>query len=181
MSEPRFSESDVELVSERMRSWSEALAGLAEPELCREFLVALDTGDADRFRELMSRWRLPMMASCIEIAETATRIVHTGDYEAQEVCDFARTLRPPVPSQTNGRGYRMPDGTILWLSEAQWWEWYDRAVADETWRDDNHAALVAVGIMSCHFELEPSILRVDITKRYIVCTPGWDPHAKRQG
>jgi hypothetical protein len=180
MSEPRFSEADVELVSERMRLWSEALAGLAEPQLCREFLEALDTGDGDRFRELMSRWRLPMVAGCLEIAETATRIVHTGDYEATEVCAFAQVLRPLVPSPTDGRGYRMPDGTVLWLTEAQWWQWYDQAVADQRWRDANHAALVAVGIMSCHLELRPTILRVDVTKRYTICTPGWDPRAGRR-
>lgn len=172
-------EEDVELVSERMRLWSEALAGLAEPEVCRAFLGALDRGDAKEFRGILERWRLPMVASCLEIAETATRIVHTGDYEAQEVCAFAQLLRPIRPSQTDGRGFAMPDGTILWLTEAQWWEWYDRAVADEAWRDANHATLVAVGIMRCHFELVPTILRVDITKRFTVCTPGWDPHARR--
>jgi hypothetical protein len=66
--------------------------------------------------------------------ETVTRIVHTGDYEPTRVCTFVDRLRPKHPSTVSGRGYRLADGTVLWLTDAEWWALLDRAVADEKWR-----------------------------------------------
>jgi hypothetical protein len=114
---------------------------------------------------------------CIELVDTITRFVHTGDYQPVESCSFVNILRPPHPSTTSGRGYRLPDGTILWLTEAEWWETLDRAVQDEKWRKENQEYLEALGILFCTFELVPTIERFDIDKRYTICGPTWDPRA----
>jgi hypothetical protein len=171
-----FTDEDVEVVSERMRSWSEALRELSEPELCRSLLTALDRGDGEGFHGVIGHWGFLEGATCVEIAETITRFVHTGDYQFTEVCAFANVLRPLNPSQTTGRGYRLPDGRIIWLSEADWWQMVDQAVKDEAWRKANHDLLVAVGILICHIELTPTVQRFDVTKTYQICPPTWDPH-----
>jgi hypothetical protein len=116
--------------------------------------------------------------TCVDIAETVTRLVQTGDYQVKEVCSVVNVLRPPNPSTTNGRGYRIADGRILWLTEADWWELMDKAVGDEAWREANHDLLVAVGILTCHLELVPTINLVDVTKQYQFCPPTWDPYER---
>ncbi len=173
-----FTDEDVEVVSERLRSWSEALREIAEPELCRSLLTALDSGDGKAFHEIVGHWGFLETATCIEIAESFTRFVHTGDYEPTEVCAIVNVLRPLNPSPTTGRGYRLADGRILWLSEADWWQMMDRAVTDEAWREANHDLLVAVGILTCHIELAPTIKRFDITKQYQICPPTGDPYER---
>lgn len=173
-----FTDEDVDVASERMRSWSEALRELSEPDLCRALLGALDAGDAEGFHGIVGRWGFLGRASCVEIAETITRFVHTGDYEPTRVCAFVNVLRPVNPSQTTGRGYQLADGTILWLSEADWWQMMDRAVNDEAWRKANYDLLVAIGIMTCHFELTPTVKRFDVTKKYQLCPPTWDPRER---
>jgi hypothetical protein len=115
---------------------------------------------------------------CVDIAETVTKLVQTGDYQVKEVCTVVNMLRPSNPSTTNGRGYRIADGKILWLTEADWWELMDKAVGDEAWREANHDLLVAVGILTCHLELVPTISRVDISKQYHFCPPTWDPYER---
>ena len=170
-----FTEQDVEVVAGRLRSWSDVLADLADPDRCRELLTALDAGDAKAFHGIIDRWGFLGGSDCVEVAETFTRFVHTGDVERVRVCEFVNTLRPPHPSPTNGRGYTLLDGTVLWLSEADWWQLYDQAVGDEGWRKANYDLLVAVGIMRCHWERVISVQRFDITKTYTICPPRRDP------
>jgi hypothetical protein len=116
--------------------------------------------------------------ACVDITETFTKLVQTGDYQVKEVCSVVNILRPPNPSTTNGRGYRIPDGSILWLTEADWWDLMDKAVGDEAWQDANHDLLVALGILTCHLELVPTIKSVDISKQYQFCPPTWDPYER---
>jgi hypothetical protein len=116
--------------------------------------------------------------ACVDITETFTKLVQTGDYQVKEVCSVVNILRPPNPSTTNGRGYRIPDGSILWLTEADWWDLMDKAVGDEAWQEANHDLLVAVGILTCHLELVPTIKSVDISKQYQFCPPTWDPYER---
>jgi hypothetical protein len=116
--------------------------------------------------------------TCVDITETFTKLVQTGDYQVKEVCSIVNVLRPPSPSTTNGRGYRLADGRILWLTEADWWDLMDKAVGDEAWREANHDLLVAVGILTCHLELVPTIKSVDISKEYRFCPPTWDPYER---
>jgi hypothetical protein len=151
---------------------------LSDPEACRRLLGALDEGDGPTFRRLIDEWPLPGPVECIEIVDTITRFVHTGDYEPVRSCAFVNTIRPPSPSTTSGRGYRLPNGSILWLTEAEWWQMFDRAVQDETWRSENEELLVALGILHCTFELLPTIHRFDFEKRYTICSPSWDPRAR---
>jgi hypothetical protein len=177
---PMFTDADVDVVSGRLRTWSEALGRLSDPELTRALLTALDSGDGRAFRELLELGERFGPATCVEIVETVTRFVHTGDYEATRVCTFVDRLRPKNPNTTSGRGYRLADGTVLWLTEAEWWALLDRAVADEKWRQANLDLLVAVGIMTCHFELVPTISRFDVSKTYHVCPPTTDPRERRR-
>jgi hypothetical protein len=115
---------------------------------------------------------------CVDISETYSKLVQTGDYQVKQVCSIVNTLRPPNPSTTNGRGYQLADGRILWLTEADWWDLMDKAVGDEAWQNENHDLLVAVGILTCHLELLPTIKSVDITKEYQFCPPTWDPYER---
>jgi hypothetical protein len=174
-----FTDEDVEVVTARMRAWSAALGNLSDPAACRQLLGALDEGDGEFLKKLVDGWAFPGPVRCIEIVDTITRFVHTGDYEARESCSFVNTLRPLSPSTTSGRGYRLPNGSFLWLTEADWWQMFDRAVNDESWRKENHDLLVAIGILICTYEMIPTIERFDIDKRYTICTPDWDPRATR--
>ena len=174
-----ITDDDVEIVAARLGAWSNALAGLVDLDACRRFLTVLDEGNGKGLHEFVDRWQLPGSVGCIEIVETITRFVHTGDFEEVENCTFAMKFRPLRPSTTAGVGYQLPDGSVLWLTEAQWWQMMDQAVQDEAWRKANHDILIAVGIMSCTISLVPSISRFDIDKRYTICTPNWDPRARR--
>src|SRR5262245_11278756 len=101
--------------------------------------------------------------TCVEISEVVPKLVETGGFHVKEVCTVVNMLRPSSPSATIGRGYRLPDGRVLWLTEADWWDMVDKAVADEGWREDNRDLLVAVGIVTCHLELVRDVKSVDIT------------------
>ena len=175
-----FTDEDVDVVAGRLRAWSEVLGAWAEPGACRSLLDALDTADRKSFHALIDPWELFVGVPCIEIAETVTKVAQTGDKEPVEVCEILPWLRPPSPSDTVGRGYRLADGTVLWLSEADWWELMDRAVSDSSWRDANHQLLVALGILRCHFELLSKVVRFDDTKTYQICPPTGDPHERRR-
>jgi hypothetical protein len=108
-----FTDADVEVVSGRLRTWSEVLGQLSEAEQARSLLTALDSGDAKAFGELIGFGERFPSAPCVEIVETVTRVVHTGDYEPTRVCSFVDRLRPKHPSAVSGRGYRLADGTVL--------------------------------------------------------------------
>jgi hypothetical protein len=116
--------------------------------------------------------------TCVLISETFPKLAPTGDLQLKEVCTVINTLRPVSPSTTSGRGYWLDDGTVLWLSDAEWWELMDKAVADEAWQDANHDLLIAVGILECHLEAVSTITRIDITKQYQFCPPTWDPYER---
>jgi hypothetical protein len=173
-----FTDADVEVVAGRLRTWSDVLGRLSEPELSRSLLTALDTGDGKAFRELFGEPFGP--ATCIEIVETVTRFVHTGDFQLTRVCTIVDRLRPTNPSTVSGAGYRLADGTVLWLTEAEWWAMLDQAAADEKWRQANLDLLVALGILTCRFELVRTISRYDLSKTYHVCPPTTDPRERRR-
>ena len=117
------------------------MGGLSDPEACRQLLTVLDENDGDAFHKFIDGWQLPGEPSCIEIIDTITRFVHTGDYEQVETCTFADKPRPIGPSTSSGVGYHMPDGTVLWLTQAEWWSMFDQAVNNEAWRKANHDLL----------------------------------------
>ena len=115
---------------------------------------------------------------CVQIDETISKTAPTGEVVVTQVCSIVNVLRPPNPSTTSGRGYQLGDGSIVWLSEADWWDLMDRAAEDEEWREANHHLLIAVGILECHFELAPTIKSIEITERYRFCDPTWDPYER---
>jgi len=175
-----FTDEDVDVVAGRLRAWSEVLGSWGEPEQCRRLLEALDTADGKSFHALIDPWDLFEGVPCVDIAETVTKVAQTGDKEQVEVCEIIERIRPVRPSTTTGMGYRLADGTVLWLSEAEWWGLRDRAVSDEKWRDANHQLLVALGILTCHLQLLPTVIRFDLTKTYRICGPTGDPRERRR-
>jgi hypothetical protein len=116
--------------------------------------------------------------TCVQVDDTFQKFAPTGDLRLTEVCSVVNTLRPLDPSTTSGRGYWLDDGTVLWLSDAEWWELLDKAVADEAWQDANHDLLVAVGILTCRLEPVSTITSIEITKQYQFCPPTWDPYER---
>jgi hypothetical protein len=175
-----ITDTDVEIVAGRLGAWSGVLGDLANPDACRRLLTILDEADGKGFHELIDEWPLPGEFGCIDIVETITRFVQTGDYEDVEKCSIVTWLRPPNPSTTTGKGYRLDDGTVLWLTDAEWWQMMDRAISDQAWRDANHSLLVTLGILFCVVERIPVVQRFDLDKRYSICPPGGDPRARRR-
>lgn len=115
---------------------------------------------------------------CVQIDETVSKTAPTGEVGVTQVCSIVNVLRPLNPSTTSGRGYQLGDGSIVWLSEADWWELMDKAVEDQEWREANRDLLVAVGILECHFVIVPTIKSIEITERYRFCDPTWDPYER---
>jgi hypothetical protein len=115
---------------------------------------------------------------CVQIDQTISKTAPTGEGVVTRVCSIVNVLRPADPSTETGRGYQLDDGTILWLSEAEWWDLMDKAVEDPEWREANHDLLEAVGILECHFELVATIKAIEITERYVFCDPTWDPRER---
>ena len=136
--------------------------------------------DAKAFHALIDPWELFAGVPCIDVAETVTHVALTGDKQSVEVCEIRQWIRPPRPRADTGRGYRLADGSVLWLSEADWWAMMDRAVQDVAWRDANQALLVAVGMLECHLEVLPTVIRFDTTNTYRICPPTRDPHERRR-
>ena len=115
---------------------------------------------------------------CVQIDETISKHAPTGEFSLTQVCSIVNVLRPPNPSTTSGRGYQLGDGSIVWLSEADWWELMDQAVEHNEWREANRDLLIAVGILECHFRFVPTIKSIEITERYRICDPTWDPYER---
>jgi hypothetical protein len=115
---------------------------------------------------------------CVEIDDTTSRTAPTGEITVTQVCELVTVLRPPDPSQTNGRGYRLADGSTLWLSEADWWALMDQAAEDIEWREANRDLLVLVGILECRYVVIPVIKTIEMTERYRICEPTWDPRER---
>ena len=167
-----MTEDDVRVVSDRMGAWSSALGGLAEPDACRRFLEVLERGDGAELRRIVDGWGFGPV-ECVDIVETITRFIHTGDYEGRRNCALVHKLRPLRPSGSSGMAYLMPDGTWLWLSEAEWWRRYGRAENDAAWREANSAMLEAIGVLTCTWRLERSVERVDLERHTMICGPAW--------
>ena len=119
--------------------------------------------------------------SCVQIDETISKTAPTGMVSVSQVWSIVNILRPLNPSTTNGRGYQLGDGTILWLSEAEWWEPLDKAVDDEQWQQANHDLLVAVGILEYDFVFLPAIKSIELIEQFRFCDPTWDPYEHLDG
>ncbi len=115
---------------------------------------------------------------CVQIDETISKTAPTGEYSLTQVCSIVDVPRQINPSTTSGRGYQLGDGSIIWLSEADWWELRDRAASDNEWREANRDLLIAVGILECHFTFLPTIKSIELTERYRICDPTWDPYER---
>ena len=155
-----ITDTDVDLVAGRLKAWSAALAGLADPDACRQLLTILDEADGAALHKLMDGWRLPgepvaSKSSTPSPARAHGRLRGRGDVR---VCQQAAAADP---STTSGIGYQLPDGTMLWLTESEWWQMMDHAVNDEVWRNRTIRSLSPLGSCSARSSWSPrSTLRL---------------------
>lgn len=170
---------DIEVVASRFGTWGRVLGDLSDPVACGRLLAVLEEGDGEGLHDLVGEWGFPGPVQCLEIIDIVTKLAQTGDNTYEWVCSFVTRIRPASPSTSSGRGYRLRDGRILWLSDAQWWEMFDHAVDDPAWRDGNRELLIDVGILTgCTWERLVTVSRVNIEKHYIFCPPTWDPQSR---
>lgn len=100
-----------------------------------------------------------------------TAVINFGPGHWEEECGVIVTFPPLNPSKTSGKGYRQPDGQIIWVSEAEWWEYYDRASNDATWFAQNIPFLKTLGIVTCTQKWVQDSQLIEIDKSRTMCFP----------
>lgn len=156
---------------EGLQLWSDALASLATPERRDQVVGALVEGDRAELENLLGS-RIFQFGGCIDVVRTLTGIINFGPGHYVQHCQLVQAIRPFRPSQSIGRLYRFPDGTIDFVTEAAWWVYYDRAARDPDWRTENEALLVALGILiGCEPVWAPDEELVSISQTIPMCFP----------
>jgi hypothetical protein len=156
-------------VSKVLGAYGELFTDLADPRQTEALLGAFRSGEGARLMKLVGDRPPFTAATCIDIVRTLTAAINTGEWNGREVCEIPNVLRPPSPSTTNGKYYRMPDGRYVFVSEAEWFDLLDRAVAEPDWREANHELLQVVGILVCTWQLIPSVQIVTIEQSQTLC------------
>lgn len=157
--------------AERLELWSEALGLLAREDVASQLVSALEAGDRARFEELLGPTKLFQMGTCIDIVETITKVINFGPGHFEERCEVVPTFYLDPPSDVEGRLYRLPGGTIIFVSERLWFEYHKRALEDPAWRAANKSFLQALGILRCHMELVSDSEIVSIDRSRTLCFP----------
>ena len=161
---------DLLPLPDRFRLWGETLLSLAEPDRCERVVQALNDGDRDGLERLIGE-RIFAQGGCIDVVETLTHVANFSPVTREERCEVVIILRPPNPSATSGKIYRMPDGRYVWLSEAEWWAYADRAAENPAWLKANHDLLLALGIIACHWVDVPSGQVITVERERTICFP----------
>lgn len=125
-----MSEHEPRSPDERLKLWAETLSYLAEPERSGRLIDALNEGDRAQVEALLEPTRIFQFGGCIDIHQVLTAVINFGPGHWEDECEVIVRIRPHNPSQTIGKGYRLPNGQTIWLTEAEWWEYYDRALKD---------------------------------------------------
>jgi len=144
---------------------------LANEEVAPQLVSALEAGDRERFEALLGPTRLFQIGVCIDIVDTITKIINFGPGHFEERCEVVPTLYPPAPSEVNGRLYRLPDGTIVFISERLWFDYHRRAQEDPAWREANKSLLETLGILRCHQVIVSDSELVSIERTKTLCFP----------
>lgn len=163
---------------ERLKLWAETLSYLADPERSGRLVDALNEGDRAQVEALLEPTRIFQFGGCIDIHEVLTAVINFGRGHWEDECEVIVRIRPHNPSQTSGKGYRLPNGQTIWLTEAEWWEYYDRALQDPTWFAQNIPFLKALGIVACTRKWVQDSKVVEIDRSRTICFPTvTDPYA----
>ena len=157
--------------TERLLLWSEALRYLAEEGIASELVLALNTGDRERFDALIRPIRFFEPGACIDIVDTLTKIINFGAWHMEERCEVVLILYPPSTSAVNGKLYRLADGTFVFVSERLWFDYHKRASQDPAWRAANKSFLETLGILSCSWVPVSDSEIVSIEKSKTLCFP----------
>ena len=161
----------ADTAAERLMLWSKALRSLADEDVAPQLVSALEAGDGARFEALLGPTRLFQIGGCIDIVDTITKIINFGPGHFEERCEVIPTLYPPSPSDVDGRLYRLPDGTIIFVSEKLWFDHHKRAYEDAAWRAENKSLLETLGILRCHQVIVSDSKIVTIDKSKTLCFP----------
>jgi hypothetical protein len=155
-----------------LQVWAETLGSLATPERGGKLVDVLRRGDRAGLEELLGP-RIFQLGGCIDIVRTMTAIVNFGRGHYAPQCQPVQTIRPFRPSQTDGRLFQFPDGTINFVTDAEWWDYYDRAAREPGWSAENQALFVALGILvGCEVLVwTPDEELVSITQTIPICFP----------
>jgi hypothetical protein len=157
--------------AERLMLWSKALRMLAREDIASELVSVLEAGDRERFEALLGPTRLFQIGGCIDIVDTITKVINFGPGHFEERCEVVPTLYPPAPSEVEGRLYRLPDGTVVFVTERLWFDYHRRAGQDAAWREANKSFLEALGILRCYLELVSDSEIVSIERTKTLCFP----------
>jgi hypothetical protein len=160
---------NIAQAAQMLRAYGELFIELSDERRCEELLGAFQFGDGGRLMKLIGD-RPPFESrTCIDVVRTLTAAINTGGWTPQEVCEIPQFLKPSMPSQTDGKYYRMPDGRFMFVSEAEWFDLYDRAVAEADWRQANSELLKVLGILVCTPQLVPSVQIISIEQPQKLC------------
>jgi len=154
----------------RMQLWAETLGSLAPPDRSAQLVDILNQGDRIELERFLGSG-LFEAGSCIDVVETLTRILNFGPGRWEEQCEIAQILRPVQPSTSSGRVFTFPDGRAHFVTDAEWWAYYDRALNEPDWKEGNVPLLKALGILLCTRKLVRDEQLVTIDRSRTICFP----------
>jgi hypothetical protein len=171
------SKTELLALTERLQLWGKTLLSLAEPDKSQRLVEVLNSGDGAGLTALVGD-RLFAQGTCIDVVDTLTRMVNFGPRQSEERCEVIARLRAPNPSTVNYKVYRLNDGRLVAVTEADWWAYYDRAAQDQAWLAQNRDLLRALGIITCVIVEVSGTQLVTIDRSRTMCFPGvtrpWD-------
>jgi hypothetical protein len=166
---------DVLTPEERCKQWSQVFGYLADDRRASTLVEALNAGDRKQIEALLEPTGVLTTTTCISVHEALTAVINSGPGHYQKTCEVLPWLRPPHVSDTDGRAYRLSDGQFLWLTEAEWWAYLDRAVSDRAWLEANSELLHDLGIASCSWTWVSDSRIVTIDRSRTMCFSGTIP------
>ena len=156
---------------ERLMLWSKALRMLARDDIASELVSVLEAGDREKLEALLGPTRLFQIGGCIDIVDTITKVINFGPGHFEDRCEVVPVLYPPAPSEVEGRLYRLPDGTVIFVTERQWFDYHKRAGEDAAWREASRSFLEALGILRCYVELVSDSEILSVERKKTLCFP----------
>lgn len=166
-----MSKAELLALTERLQLWGKTLLSLAEPDKSQGLVDVLRSGDRAGLAALVGD-RLFAQGTCIDVVDTLTRLVNFGPRPFEERCEVTIRLREPNPSTVNYKVYRLVDGRLLAVTEADWWAYYDRAAANPVWLAQNRDLLKALGIITCVMVEVSGTQLVPVDRSRTMCFPG---------
>lgn len=161
----------IDSAAGRLMLWSKALDFMAQEEIASQLVPALEAGDRERLEALLEPTGLFQAGFCIDIYETITKIINFGPARPVERCEVVQAVPLFSPSEDNGRVYRLPDGTYVFVSDKLWFDYHKRAAEDPAWREANISFLKALGILRCYTDWVPNSKLVSIDRSKTLCFP----------